>query len=135
MPFLRALEGPLLAVMRIVVGFLFACHGAQKLFGAFGGVDGSGLTPPLLSRFGAAGVIEMAAGMLIAVGVLSRYAAFIASGEMAFAYFTVHQARAALPIANGGELAALYAFVLLYLTARGPGPATLAAALGRPDLA
>jgi putative oxidoreductase len=132
---LRALEGPVLALLRIVAGFLFGCHGAQKVFGMFGGVDGRGMTPPLLSMFGAAGIIEITAGLLIAVGLLSRYAAFIASGEMAVAYFTAHQPRGALPIENGGELPALFSFVFLYLAARGPGPATLGAAVGRPDLA
>ena len=135
MQLLRRFEGPLLAITRIVVGLLFACHGAQKLFGMFGGVDGRGMTPPLLSKFGAAGVIEVTVGVLVIIGLLSRYAAFLASGEMAVAYFTAHQPRGALPIENGGELAALFSFVFLYLAARGPGPATVAGALGRPDLA
>jgi putative oxidoreductase len=110
-------------------------HGAQKLFGLFGGLDGRGMTPPLASMLGAAGIIEFVGGLLIVVGLLSRVAAFLASGEMAAAYFMAHQPRGGLPIENGGELAALYAFVFLYLVARGPGPATLGTAIGRPDLA
>jgi len=135
MHFLRGFEGPLLTILRIVVGFLFACHGAQKLFGMFGGLGGKGMTPPLLSKFGLAGIIECAVGVLVVIGLLSRYAAFIASGEMAVAYFTAHQPRGGLPIENGGELAVLFSFAFLYLAARGPGPATVAGALGRPDLA
>ena len=135
MHFLRRFEAPLLAVTRVVVGFLFACHGAQKLFGMFGGLGGKGVTPPLLSKFGVAGVIELTVGVLVIVGLLSRYAAFIASGEMAVAYFTAHQPRGGLPIENAGELAVFFSFVFLYLAARGPGPATVAVALGRPDLA
>ena len=75
----------LYAIMRIVVGLLFACHGAQKLFGVFGRE-----AVPLFSLVGLAGVIEFAGGLLIAVGFLAAYAAFVASGEMAFAYFMAH---------------------------------------------
>ena len=135
MHFLRGFEGPLLTVLRIVAGFVFVCHGAQKVFGMFGGLDGRGMTPPLSSMLGVAGVIEITAGVLIAIGFLGRYAAFIASGEMASAYFIAHQPRGGLPIENGGELPALLSFVFLYLAARGPGPATVGAAVGRPDLA
>jgi putative oxidoreductase len=109
------------AVMRIVVGFLFACHGAQKLFGAFGGVDKRGATAPLLSLFGLAGIIELVGGLLIVVGFMTGYAAFIASGEMAAAYFTAHFPRGVWPIENTGELAVLYCFVFLYIASRGAG--------------
>jgi putative oxidoreductase len=132
MRFLSPWSDAVWAVFRVVVGFLFACHGAQKLFGVFGGVDGGAV--PLVSQFGLAGVIELVGGVLVAVGFLGRYAAFIASGEMAVAYFTVHQPQGGLPIQNGGELAALYAFALLYVAARGSGGWSLAGALGRPDL-
>jgi len=131
---LGSFEPALLAAVRVVAGFLFACHGAQKVLGLFGGVDEQGGAAPLLSLIGVGGLIELLAGALVAVGLLSRYAAFIASGQMAVAYFMAHQPEGVLPITNGGELAALYAFVFLYLAARGPGPATLAAALGRPQL-
>jgi putative oxidoreductase len=132
MRFLSPWSETLWAVLRVVVGFLFACHGAQKLLGLFGGVGGG--TVPLASQMGLAGVIELVGGILIAVGLLGRYAAFIASGEMAAAYFTAHQPKGGLPIENGGELAALYAFFFLYVAARGSGPLSLAGAVGRPDL-
>jgi len=104
------------ALMRIVVGLLFACHGAQKLFGVWGGQQ-----VVLASQFGAAGVIEFVGGLLIAIGFLTGTAAFIASGEMAYAYFTAHMPKGGVPIQNGGELAALYCFVFLYVAARGAG--------------
>jgi putative oxidoreductase len=126
---------PLWAVLRVVASFFFACHGAQKLFGVFGGVSGQGDTVPLLSQLGLAGLIELVGGTLVAVGLLGSSAAFLASGEMAVAYFTAHQPRGLLPIQNGGELAALYAFLFLYVAARGSGRWSLANALGRPDLA
>ena len=101
-------------LMRIVVGLLFACHGAQKLLGMFGGRQ-----VPLMSLFGLAGVIELVGGLLIAIGVLTSIVAFIASGEMAYAYFTVHFPQGPFPILNNGELAMLYCFVFLYIAARG----------------
>lgn len=107
-------------VLRIVAGLLFACHGAQKLFGVLGGVGGQpGAVAPLWSLAGAAGVIEFLGGLLIAFGVLTSYAAFIASGEMAVAYFTRHLPRGFWPIQNGGELAVLYCFLFLYIAAHG----------------
>lgn len=109
--------GPqLYAIMRIVVGLLFACHGAQKLFGVLGGQQ-----VQLASQFGLAGVIELVGGVMIAIGFLTGTVAFLASGEMAFAYFTAHMPRGGLPIQNGGELAALFCFVFLYIAARGAG--------------
>jgi putative oxidoreductase len=104
------------ALLRIVSGLLFACHGAQKLFGLFGGQQ-----VPIMSQFGLAGVIELVGGLMIAVGFLTSIAAFIASGEMAAAYFQAHVPRGVVPIQNGGELAVLYCFLFLYLSARGTG--------------
>jgi putative oxidoreductase len=106
----------LYAVMRIVVGLLFACHGAQKLFGLFGGQH-----MPLASQMGLAGIIEFVGGLLIAVGFLTGTAAFIATGEMAYVYVTVHYPRGGVPLQNAGEPAALYCFVFLYIAARGAG--------------
>jgi putative oxidoreductase len=106
----------LYAIMRIMSGVLFACHGAQKLFGVLGGQQ-----VELGSMFGVAGVIEFVGGLLIAIGLLTGTAAFIASGEMAYAYFTAHMPKGGLPIQNGGELAVLYCFVFLYIAARGAG--------------
>jgi putative oxidoreductase len=102
------------ALLRIVAGALFTCHGVQKLFGVLGGS-----AVPLLSRSGAAGVIELVAGPLIALGLFTSYAAFIASGEMAFAYFWVHAPRSRWPIVNRGELPVLFCFLFLYIAARG----------------
>jgi putative oxidoreductase len=96
---------------------LFAFHGAQKLLGAFGGK-----VAPVGSQIWMAGVIELVGGILIAVGLLAGLAAFIASGEMAFAYFTAHAPRNVWPILNGGELAAVYCFAFLYIASRGSGP-------------
>jgi putative oxidoreductase len=133
MRFLAPWSETVWAIARVVFGFLFACHGAQKLFGVFGGV-GDGGTVPLGSQLGLAGLIELVGGVLVAVGFLGRYAAFIASGQMAVAYFMVHQPQGALPIQNGGELPTLFAFIFLYVAARGSGEWSLAGALGRRHL-
>jgi putative oxidoreductase len=104
------------AVMRLVIGLLFACHGAQKLFGVLGGT--SQLSNPTML---AAGLIEFVGGLLVAVGLWASWAAFIASGEMAVAYFTVHAAGGFWPILNKGELAVLYCFAFLFIASRGSG--------------
>ncbi|MGE3539638.1 MAG: DoxX family protein [Candidatus Tectimicrobiota bacterium] len=110
------------ALLRIISGVLFACHGAQKLLGMFGGYGGQpGGTAPLFSMPGTAGIIELAGGLLIAGGFLTRPAAFLASGLMAFAYFLGHAHRGFWPLQNGGELAVLYCFLFLYIAAHGPG--------------
>ena len=107
--------------MRVIVGLLFACHGAQKVFGWFGGLDGKGIAAPLSSFFGVAGTIEMITGFLITIGLLAGYAAFIASGEMAAAYFMGHFPNGFWPIENKGEEAVFYCFVFLYMATRGAG--------------
>ena len=106
----------LYALMRVVVGLLFACHGAQKLFGVLGGQ--SQLSNPMLV---AAAIIEFVGGGLVALGLWAGYAAFVASGQMAVAYFMVHAAGGFWPIVNKGELAVLYCFVFLYVASRGSG--------------
>jgi len=120
-------------LLRIVVGLLFACHGAQKLFGLFGGVgEQPGAAVTWLSLIGLAGFIELVGGLLIALGVLVSYTAFIASGEMAFAYFMGHAPRGFWPIENGDELPrALLLHVPLYCGERGwqMEPRRLASAL------
>jgi putative oxidoreductase len=103
-------------LVRVVAGLLFAFHGAQKLFGMFGGRQQT-----LLSQMGAAGVIELFGGLMIALGIFASIVAFIASGEMAVAYFQTHAPRAPWPIMNNGELAVLFCFLFLYIAARGPG--------------
>ena len=114
-------EKPIYAVTRIVLGGLFACHGAQKVLGLLGGAGGSGEPANLVSLIGLAGVIELVGGLMIAVGFFAGYAAFLASGQMAVAYFTVHLPRGFWPIQNGGELAVLYCFAFLYIAAKGSG--------------
>ena len=113
-------------MFRIVIGGLFAFHGAQKLFGAFGGP-----AQHLLSLMGLAGIIEFAGGLLVAVGLFTPVAAFIACGEMAYAYFTVHAHMGRWPIVNRGELAVLYCFSFLLIAARGAGMLSLDRILGR----
>jgi putative oxidoreductase len=110
-----------LGALRIVAGYLFIAHGTTKLFQApyiemFANV-------PLLSLFGAAGVLEIATGTLLILGLLTRPAAFVASGLMAFAYFIAHasQGNVLVPILNGGELAALYSFLFLAISVVGGG--------------
>jgi len=114
------------AVFRFVVGILFACHGAQKLFGAFG-APAMTSNPMML----AAGIIEFAGGILIAVGFLTGWAAFIASGQMAVAYFMAHAKGGFWPIVNKGELAVVYCFVFLYIASRGGGPYSVDAMMRR----
>jgi len=115
------------ALLRIVAGLLFAIHGTQKLFGW----PGDGNTVELASLYGLAGIIEFVGGLMIAFGLLTSWAAFIASGEMAVAYFMAHAPQGALPIQNQGELAVLYCFLFLYMAARGSGIWSIDAAMGR----
>lgn len=116
MKFLSGMEPVAYAAFRIVIGFLIMCHGAQKLFGAFGGH--SQLHNPLLLT---AAIIEFGGGILVMLGLLTRFAAFLASGEMAVAYFMQHQPRAHLPIQNGGEPAVLFCFAFLLIACHGAG--------------
>jgi putative oxidoreductase len=117
------------SILRIVAGLMFMLHGAQKLIGFPD--PGAQLQPhaPLLMK--AAGVIELACGALIALGLFTSIAAFLASGEMAVAYFKQHFPNGFWPTLNGGELAALYCFVFLYLAFAGPGPWSIDAWVGR----
>jgi putative oxidoreductase len=107
----------ILGLTRILAGIMFACHGAQKLFGVFGGM------PPGVPKalIWSAGPIELVGGALIALGLFSRISAFICSGQMAFAYFIGHAAKGFWPGANGGEMAILYCWLFLYFAAQGPG--------------
>jgi putative oxidoreductase len=117
LPWLSRWQPQLLAVLRIVVGLLFLEHGLSKFF-AFPVPFPMQPLPPL---YVAAGVIECVAGILVAIGLFTRIAAFIASGEMAVAYFMQHLPHSFWPLANKGEAAILFCFVFLYLAAAGAG--------------
>ena len=112
------------SLMRLMVGLAFACHGAQKLFGAFGA---QAATDKPLMLVG--GVIEFFGGLLVAIGLKASYAAFLASGMMAAAYFMAHAPGGFWPIVNKGELAVIYCFVFLYIASRGSGSISVDAAL------
>jgi putative oxidoreductase len=117
----------LLSVMRFIVGFTYLAHGTQKLFGF---PSGPGVqAAPIASFIGFAGVLEFVGGLLIMVGLFTRPAAFLMSGMMAVAYFMAHAPQGFWPVINKGELAVVYCFVFLYLSAAGGGPWSLDAAL------
>jgi putative oxidoreductase len=109
----------LLGILRILAGVLFLAHGLVKLFGFPEGAQPG--QQELLTQLGIGGVIELVTGTLIALGLFTRPAAFIASGEMAAAYWMFHAPRGFYPIVNDGELAIFYCFFFLYLAAAGPG--------------
>ncbi|MGH7386876.1 MAG: DoxX family protein [Candidatus Methylomirabilales bacterium] len=119
---LSKFQTPALNLLRIITGFLFFPHGAQKLFGLFGGFGGQpSATAPLFSLLGAAGVLEFFGGLLVMCGLFTRPVAFILSGQMAAAYFMAHFPQGVWPLLNRGELAALYSVVFLFLAASGGG--------------
>ncbi len=112
-------HSPVLGIFRIVIGLLFTIHGTVKLFAwpiSQGGVAPVGAWP-----FWWAGLIETVVGLLVLVGLFTRIAALLGSGEMAFAYFTQHQPKGLWPIENGGELAVLYCFSLFLIAFAGAG--------------
>jgi len=109
-----------LSVFRIVVGLLFTLHGTQKLFG-FPSAAASGTVPVGTWPYWYAGVLELVLGLLILTGLFTRIAAFIASGMMAFAYFSTHFPKAFWPIDNGGEPAVLFCFAFFLLVFTGGG--------------
>src|SRR3954464_5015243 len=113
------------SAFRIVFGLLFLMHGLQKLAGMFGGMPGFDGAVPVVSLFGVAGVIECVAGTLIVLGLYTRPAAFIASGMMAYAFFTAHLPNGLWPIVNRGEPAVMNCFSFLYMAVRGSGPVSL----------
>ena len=116
-PFLGPYSDYIYSIARIVIGFLYWQHGAQKLFAAFGqeqAVD-------LFSRLGLAGVIEVVGGSLIVLGLFTPWVAFVASGELAVAYFLVHFPRAFWPVMNAGEPAVLFCFMFLFFASRDSG--------------
>jgi putative oxidoreductase len=113
-------KGHIEGLYRLVVGLLFACHGAATLFDVLGGphgdVPGFGQWPSWW-----AAVIQLVGGTLVLVGLATRPAAALCSGSMAYAYFTEHQSEALFPIQNGGEAAAMFAWAFLMLVLLGPG--------------
>lgn len=112
-------------LLRLFAGAMYACHGAQKLFGALGGQVAEA---PMMK---VAGVIEFGGGVLMAIGLLTSIAAFVSSGQMAAAYFMAHAPQGFFPIVNKGELAVVYAFLFLFICARGGGPYSLDALIRR----
>ena len=116
---LETYHSPVLGLFRIVVGFLFAIHGTTKLFAW--PVSQGGTAPIGAWPYWWAGVIELVVGVLVLLGLFTRIAGLIGSGEMAFAYFTQHQPKALWPIENGGELAILYCFSLFLIAFAGAG--------------
>lgn len=113
-------------LLRIVVGGMFAQHGAMKLFGWFGGP-----AVPIGSQMGFGGILELVGGILIVLGLLTRPAAFVLSGEMAIAYWQFHADKGPWPAQNHGEAAVLYCFIFLYIAARGAGEYSLDAIRAR----
>ena len=122
--FMARFEEQTYALLRIVVGFLFAGHGLQKLFGY--PIPPAADAPAWVLYI--PGPIELIGGALIMFGLFTRWTAFLCSGLMAFAYWLAHGTSSFFPIANGGEEAAFYCFVFLFLAARGSGIWSLAAA-------
>jgi putative oxidoreductase len=126
--YLGKYEGAIYALLRIVLAFLYWSHGPRWLFGVFGAKE----PVPLTSMFGIAGTIETICGTLIAIGLFTSVAAFIACGEMAFAYFIAHVPRGGwMPIENMGEITVALCFGFLYIAARGAGPFSIDALRGR----
>ena len=126
------IAAPTLSIYRMVVGLLFVCHGLASLFGLFGGAMGRGGSVPVGTwPSWWAAVIQLAGGSLVLIGLATRPAALLCSGSMAYAYFVVHQERALLPIQNGGEAAAMFAWAFLMVAVLGPGPLALDRYLSR----
>jgi putative oxidoreductase len=112
----RVFDDATYAAMRAVLAFLFCAHGLQKVFGIWGGH-----AFPLTSQLGIAGLLETLLGPLIGLGLFTSPAAFVASGEMAFAFYIGHYPKGLLPAINGGDLAAALCFAFLYISVRGGG--------------
>lgn len=135
MPDRKSLPPIGLSLYRIVIGFLIACHGASSLTGfPVKAVTGHTFSPTSWPD-GVAGVIQLVFGLLVMAGLGTRFCAVILSGTMAYAYFSVHQKHALLPMANGGELAALFSWSFLMIAIVGGGPLALDTLLARwrPD--
>ena len=130
--YLEKYRPEMLSILRIVVALLFLQHGLQKWF-AFPVANPMFANIQLMSMVGIAGIIEIVGGTLLTVGLFSRAAAFVMSGQMAVAYwyYAYRPARGLMPIANGGTLEVLYCFVFLYIVFAGPGPWSVDAMIKR----
>ncbi|HEX4630625.1 MAG TPA: DoxX family protein [Chthoniobacterales bacterium] len=124
---LSRFAGPVYCLLRLIIGLLFACHGGQKLLGFPPGGHGPGE-----GIFHLGAWLELVLGFLIAFGLFTRIAAFVASGEMAVAYFMVHAKGGFFPIINHGEAAVLYCFVFLFIFFYGPGRWSIDALIWKP---
>lgn len=117
----------MLSILRIVAALLFLEHGTSRLFAFPSPLP----HPPLFTTYWFAGAIELVGGILVTLGLFTRVAAFVMSGEMAFAYFLSHAPHSFFPILNRGDGAILYCFVFLYIVFAGPGPWSLDALRSR----
>lgn len=126
-----------IGLFRIVIGLLFAAHGAASLFGVFGGAVGTNGGTVATGAWPSwyAAVIQLVCGLLVMTGVFTRSAALLASGSMAYAYFVVHQPDGLLPLQNHGEFSALFCWAFLLLVFTGPGAASLGSLIRRPGAA
>jgi putative oxidoreductase len=124
--FLAKYEPQVYAVLRIITGFLFLWHGSQKLFG-FPHTDHP--IPVYVIAIG--GTVEFVGGLLVTIGLATRYAAFICSGEMAYAYWSAHALHGILPMVNFGEMAVLYCFLFLFISAKGSGTFSIDSLFGK----
>jgi putative oxidoreductase len=124
----------MLSVLRIMSGLLFLAHGTQK-FLSFPGGERAGFGWTFSHPAAYAGIIELACGLLIAIGLFTRPAAFLASGTMAAAYFIGHAPQNFWPVNNMGDAAILYCFLFLYFAFAGPGPLSLDARMGKAQRA
>jgi putative oxidoreductase len=114
--FISKYEEQVYTILRIVVGFLFLWHGSQKLFSF---PPAGQVIPPYIVFI--AGPIEFFGGLLVMIGLWTRWTAFICSGEMAYAYWFIHGTHSLLPLHNGGEWAIIYCFIFLFISAKGSG--------------
>ena len=122
---LNSFADPVYCLLRLIVGLMFMCHGLDKIFGTFGSKV---MSAPMMQ---VGGWVEIVCGALIAIGLLTRIAAFIASGEMAVAFFMIHAKASFLPIVNHGELAVVYCWLFLFIFLYGPGRFSIDAMMKR----